>query len=405
MYGLVDTFGPRFYVRETSEAHPRGRVFVIDVSKPDLPRTVVVPEGAEVLRRATIVGGRILARYLVVGCTKIQLFSLEGKSQGELALPGLGTARGFGGDDDDTETFYTWTDFTTPASIHRLDLTTGKASVFRAPKVDFDGTRYETRQVFATSRDGTRVPVFVVHKKGLKLDGSHPALLAGYGGFRSVTQPRFSVPRAVWLEMGGVYATAGLRGGSEYGEDWHRAGMLERKQNVYDDFIAAAEMLAEKGYTSSRRLAIAGTSNGGLLVGAVLNQRPDLFGAALPAVGVMDMLRFHRFTIGWAWTREYGSPEDPAMFPHLLAYSPYHNIRRGVAYPPTLITTSDHDDRVVPAHSFKYAARLQSAQVGGNPILLRVETKGGHGGGLAMQRVIEAAVDRWSFLAMALGMK
>jgi len=405
-YSIVDTFGPRFLIEESGPDCPTGRVFFVDVSKAGdgpLAREVVVPPRPEVLDGVSVIGGKICARYGVEGRTRVLFFSLDGEPRGELPLPGFGTALGFGGDDDDTETFYTWMDVTTPPEIRHLDLASMKSRVFRAPEIDFDGSRFETHLVKATSRDGTEVPLYVTHAKGLERDGSHPALLTGYGGFRITLRPWFSVPSAVWLEMGGVLAQAGIRGGSEYGEAWHEGGMREKKQNCFDDFIAGAEWLVKEGYTRPGRLAISGRSNGGLLVGAVLNQRPDLFGAAIPQMGVMDMLRFHRFTIGWAWTREYGSPDDPAMFPHLLAYSPYHNIRRGIAYPPTLVMTSDHDDRVVPLHSFKYAARLQAAQVGRNPILLRVETKGGHGGGLATQRFIDEVTDEWTFLAAALG--
>ncbi len=301
--------------------------------------------------------------------------------------------------------FFKFTSFTDPGGIYRLDVATGETTLTFRPELDFDPSPYVTRQVFAVSRDGTRVPMFVTHRKDLALDGHAPTLLYGYGGFNISITPWFSVPVAVWLEMGGVYASANLRGGGEYGEAWHRAGMLKNKQNVFDDFIACAEWLQEEGLTDPDHLAILGRSNGGLLVGAVLNQRPELFGAALPGVGVMDMLRFHKWTIGWAWTSEYGSPDDPEMFPVLYSYSPYHNIREGTAYPAVLVSTADHDDRVYPAHSFKYAAALQHAQAGPDPILIRIETRAGHGGGKPTGMRIDQAADEWTFLVRTLGME
>ena len=315
-----------------------------------------------------------------------------------MELPGIGSAGGFSGKRADTETFYTYNSFTTPATIYRYDMTTGISEVFRQPQVDFEPTEYQTQQVFYSSKDGTKIPLFITHKKGIELDGNNPTYLYGYGGFNVSLTPSFSVSNLVWLEMGGIYAVPNLRGGGEYGETWHQAGMKERKQNVFDDFIAAAEWLIEQKYTSPHKLAIAGGSNGGLLVGACMTQRPELFAAALPAVGVLDMLRFHKFTIGWAWCPEYGDPANQVDFKTLYAYSPLHNLHPGTTYPATLITTADHDDRVVPAHSFKFAAALQSAHQGENPVLIRIETKAGHGAGKPTAKIIEEAADKWAFL-------
>jgi prolyl oligopeptidase len=323
----------------------------------------------------------------------------------EVAFPGIGSADGFGGKTTDKETFYSFTGFTTPSTIYRYDMTTGKSTVFRQPKVDFNPADYETKQVFYASKDGTKVPMFLTYKKGLKLDGNNPTYLYGYGGFNISLTPAFSVGNLVWMEMGGVYAQPNLRGGGEYGEEWHQQGMKLRKQNVFDDFIAAAQWLIDNKYTSTPKLAIGGGSNGGLLVGAALTQRPDLFGAALPAVGVMDMLRFQTFTIGWAWVSDYGSADNPDEFKALYAYSPLHNIKPGTSYPPTLITTADHDDRVWPGHSFKFAATLQAAQAGPAPILIRIETKAGHGAGKPTSKIIEELADRWAFLVKTLEMK
>jgi len=318
----------------------------------------------------------------------------------------MGSVGGFGGQRGDTETFYLFTSFTVPGRIYRYDITTGRSSLWREPEVDFHPDDYETRQVFYTSKDGTRVPMFITHRRGLKLDGGNPTLLYGYGGFRISLTPGFQVANLVWVERGGVYAVPNLRGGGEYGEDWHQAGMKVKKQNVFDDFIAAAEWLIANGYTSAEKLAISGGSNGGLLVGACMTQRPDLFGAALPAVGVMDMLRFHKFTIGWAWTSDYGSAENPDEFKALYAYSPLHCLQPGRRYPATLITTADHDDRVVPAHSFKFAARLQECQSpGGPPALIRIETKAGHGAGKPTAKLIEEHADKLAFIAHELGRK
>jgi prolyl oligopeptidase len=403
-YNFIANVGATFYFHTDLEA-PRGRIVAIDVTRPARAQwREVVPQSADRLRSVSLVNDQFLASYLQDARSTVKIFSRDGQLVRQVELPGLGSASGFDGRREYTETFYSFTSFTTPATLYRYDLRTGTSSVFRQPKVDFDSARYETKQVFYPSKDGTRVPMFITHQKGLPLDGNRPTLLYGYGGFDISLTPSFSVPVAVWLEMGGVYALPNLRGGGEYGEEWHRAGMKAKKQNVFDDFIAATEWLVQHRYTQPSRLAISGGSNGGLLVGACLTQRPDLFGAALPAVGVMDMLRFHKFTIGWAWTAEFGSADHAEDFKWLHAYSPLHNLRRGTCYPATLITTADHDDRVVPAHSFKFAAALQAAQGCPKPALIRIETRAGHGAGKPTAKLIEEAADRWAFLVRELGM-
>jgi prolyl oligopeptidase len=350
------------------------------------------------------VGGRFFASYLHDAHSRVEMFDLAGKSLGEVTLPGLGTAFGFGGRDDDTETFFGFTSFTSPSVIYRLDVASQERTVFRSPKVDFNADNYETKQVFVTSRDGTKVPMFIVHRKGIELNGKNPTYLYAYGGFNISLTPSFDVRRIAWLELGGIYAMPNLRGGGEYGRQWHEGGMKANKQNVFDDFIASAEYLIKERYTSTPKLAIAGGSNGGLLVGACMTQRPDLFGACLPAVGVHDMLRFHKFTIGWAWASEYGSSDNAGEFAVLKKYSPLHNIKPGIKYPPTLIETADHDDRVVPAHSFKFAAELQAAQAGDAPILIRIETSAGHGAGTPTSKMIDETTDKYAFLVRVLGM-
>ncbi len=401
---FIAAAGQTFYLWTDRDA-PLGRLVAVDLGHPEPASWKdIIPEGKDTLQSVSLVHDTFIARYLRDAHSVVRFFAMDGTPKGELELPGIGSVHGFGGRRGDTETFYAFSGFTMPTTIYRLDLTTSRSSVFKRPTVPFDPSRFETRQVFFTSRDGTRVPMFITARKGLRFDGLNPTLLYGYGGFDISLTPHFSVSRMIWMEMGGVYAVANLRGGAEYGETWHRAGMLTNKQHVFDDFIAAAQWLVDNGITSPRRLAIEGGSNGGLLVGAVLNERPDLFGAAVAHVGVMDMLRFHRWTIGWAWQSEYGSPEDPGMFKVLYAYSPYHNIRPGTHYPATLITTADHDDRVFPAHSFKYAARLQAAQAGPAPILIRIETRAGHGAGMPTRKRMEEATDITAFLAKTLGM-
>lgn len=396
--GVDDSGGsPSFLVRTNKDA-PRQRIVAIDLADPAPEKwRTIVPEGRDVLQSARLIGGRIVATYLVDASSRVRVFALDGTPEGEIELPTLGSIGGISGRRDDPEMFYAFTSFLYPTTIFRHDLETGESTVFQAPDVDFDPSRYETKQVFYTSKDGTRVPMFITHRKGIALDGSNPTYLYGYGGFNVSLTPSFSVTNLVWLEMGGVYAVPNLRGGGEYGEEWHRAGTKERKQNVFDDFIAAAEYLIREGYTSSERLAIGGGSNGGLLVGAAMTQRPELFAVAHPAVGVMDMLRFHKFTIGWAWISDYGSADDPEGFRYLYAYSPLHNLKPGTCYPATLVTTADHDDRVVPGHSFKFAAALQAAQGCGKPALIRIETRAGHGAGKPTSKQIEEAADVLAF--------
>jgi prolyl oligopeptidase len=401
-YNFIGNDGPLFWFRTDLNA-PRGRIIAIDTRDPDRKHwKELVPQAPETLEGVSLVGDHFIASYLKDARTQIKLFDLNGKFAREIELPGIGTATGFSGKRKDTETFFAFTSFTTPTTIYRYDLKINKSTVYRRPEVDFNPGDYETRQVFYKSKDGTRVPMFITHKKGLKLNGQNPTYLYGYGGFNVSLTPAFSIANLVWMEMGGVYAQPNLRGGGEYGEEWHLAGTKSKKQNVFDDFIAAAEWLIANKYTSTPKLAIGGGSNGGLLVGAAITQRPDLFGAALPAVGVMDMLRFQKFTIGWAWVSDYGSSDNPEEFKSLYAYSPLHNIKPGTKYPATLITTADHDDRVVPAHSFKFAAAMQEAQAGPAPVLIRIETKAGHGAGKPTSKIIEEIADGWGFLVRVL---
>ncbi|AFY42239.1 prolyl oligopeptidase [Nostoc sp. PCC 7107] len=404
-YSFIDHDDSIFYFRTDLNA-PRGRVIAIDVKKPDKSAwQEIIRQSEATLESVNILNNQFVADYLQDARSQIKIFDLKGALVREVELPGVGSVGGFGGKRHDTETFYSFTSFTTPGAIYRYNLLTGKSELFRQPKVDFNPDDYETKQVFYHSKDGTKMPMFITHKKGIKLDGNNPTYLYAYGGFNISLTPTFSVSNLVWMEMGGVYAMPNLRGGGEYGEEWHQAGMKEKKQNVFDDFIAAAEWLIANKYTKTGKLAIAGGSNGGLLVGACMTQRPDLFGAALPAVGVMDMLRFHKFTIGWAWTAEYGSPDNAEEFKTLYAYSPLHNLKAKTAYPATLITTADHDDRVVPAHSFKFAAALQAAHQGDAPVLIRIETKAGHGAGKPTTKIIEEAADKWAFLVRVLDIK
>lgn len=404
-FSFIGNDGAVFYFRTDLNA-PRGRVIAIDTRKPERESwKELVPQSAETIdgdSGVNLVNNQFVVSYLKDARSQIKVFDLKGKLVREIGLPGLGTAADLRGKRKDTELFYLFTGFTSPGTVYGVDLTTGKSFVFRAPKVDFNPNDYETKQVFYTSKDGTRIPMFITHKRGLQLDGTNPTYLYGYGGFNVSLTPAFSIGNLVWMEMGGVYAQANLRGGGEYGEDWHQAGMKLKKQNVFDDFIAAAEWLIANKYTSTPKLAIGGGSNGGLLVGACITQRPDLFGAALPAVGVMDMLRFQKFTIGWAWTSDYGSSDNAEEFQALYKYSPLHNIKPGAKYPATIVTTADHDDRVVPAHSFKFAATMQEAQAGANPILIRIETQAGHGAGKPTAKIIEEIADKWGFLVKVL---
>ena len=401
-FSFIDNEKNLFWFQTDLDA-PRGRVIAIDVTQPDRQQwQEIIPQSAETLESVGLLNDQLVASYLKDARSQVKIFGLNGDFVREVALPGIGSAGGFDGKREDTETFYSFTSFTTPPTLYRYNLVTDESTLFRQPQVDFNPDAYETRQVFYSSKDGTQVPMFITHKKGLKFDGSNPTYLYAYGGFGISITPSFSVGNLVWMELGGVFALPNLRGGGEYGEEWHQAGTKLKKQNVFDDFIAAGEWLIANGYTTSEKLAIAGGSNGGLLVGACMTQRPDLFGAALPAVGVLDMLRFHKFTIGWAWTAEYGSPEDPEEFKALYAYSPLHQLKSETAYPATLITTADHDDRVVPAHSFKFAAALQMAHSGSDPVLIRIETKAGHGAGKPTTKVIEEIVDKWAFLVKTL---
>ncbi len=403
LYTFIGNEGPVFFFQTNKDA-PRGRVVAVDIRSPDPGGwEEIVPEAGETLEAASYVGGRFLGRYLHDARSLVRVFDRTGTELGEVPLPGIGSVSGFGGRGDDPETFFAFESYTTPPTIYRYDVRTGESELFREPKVAIDPSAYETVQVFARSKDGTRVPIFLTYKAGLERSGENPTLLYGYGGFDISETPSFSVARMVWLEMGGVFADAVLRGGGEYGEAWHLAGTKTHKQNVFDDFIAAAGFLIEEGYASARTLAIQGGSNGGLLVGAVLTQRPDLFGAALPAVGVLDMLRYHTASLNARqWSSDYGLSENEDEFRALYAYSPYHNVKEGVCYPPTLVTTADRDDRVVPWNSFKFGAALQHAQGCENPILVRVETRAGHGAGKPTWMRIEEVADAWAFLEWAL---
>jgi prolyl oligopeptidase len=402
-YYFVGNDGPRFYFHTDLNA-PRARVICVDIRQPGKESWIeVIAEKEDALESASMVHGLILGIYLHDAYHQVLVFDQNGTNLRNVDLPGMGTVAGFGGRKADVNTFYLFTSFTTPGTVYQYDLELGKSQVFREPRLGFDPGDFVTRQIFYHSKDGTRLPMFICYKKGLKLDGRTRTYLYGYGGFNISLTPEFKVNDMVWMESGGIYAQANLRGGGEYGKSWHEAGMKQKKQNVFDDFIAAAEWLIENGYTRPEKLAISGRSNGGLLTAACLVQRPDLFGAVLAAVGVLDMLRFNKFTIGWAWVSDYGSPDDPEEFKSLLAYSPYHNLKNGASYPATLILTGDHDDRVFPAHSFKFAAALQAAQGGDAPALIRIETKAGHGIGRPTSKLIEEGCDALAFLLYELG--
>jgi prolyl oligopeptidase len=403
-YSFIGNQGSCFWFRTDLDAS-RGRVIAIDIHNPARSQwQEIIPQATETLDNVSLLNHQFIATYLKDAHSQVKIFDLNGSFVRDITLPSIGSVSGFRGNQQDTETFYSFTSFTTPTTIYRYDLVTGESILFRQPAVDFNPDHYETKQIFCTSKDGTQVPMFITHKKELKLDGQNPTYLYGYGGFNISLTPSFSVSNLVWMELGGVYVVSNLRGGGEYGEAWHQAGTKLNKQNVFDDFIAAAEWLIANQYTSPTKLAIAGGSNGGLLVGACVTQRPDLFGAALPNVGVMDMLRFQKFTIGWAWVSDYGSSDNPEEFKALYAYSPLHNLKPGTAYPATLITTADHDDRVVPGHSFKFAAALQAAHSGPAPVLIRIETKAGHGAGKPTTKMIDEISDRWAFLIRVLDM-
>lgn len=394
---LVDHHEGRFLVLTNVNA-PNYRLVSIDPAKPQPQHWVdIIPEKEHLLTGVSTGGGYLFANYLQNATTHIYRYQYDGSGEREIALPGIGSAGGFAGKKEDEVLFYSFTSFTDPGTIFKYDVASGESTVFNRTELKFNPDDYEANQVFYKSKDGTSVSMFIVHKKGLAKNGSNPTYLYGYGGFNVNVTPTFSVSRILLLENGGIFAMPNLRGGGEYGEEWHKAGMLLNKQNVFDDMIAAAEYLIAEGYSGKEKLAIAGGSNGGLLVGACINQRPDLFAVAFPAVGVMDMLRYHTFTVGWGWVPEYGSSEDSIHFPNLLAYSPYHNLKPGTVYPSTLVTTADHDDRVVPAHSFKYAARLQASHAGENPVLIRIETSAGHGAGKPTSKIIDEQADIWSF--------
>ncbi|SEM09348.1 prolyl oligopeptidase Serine peptidase. MEROPS family S09A [Chitinophaga rupis] len=405
---VIDNVGGKLLVRTNHDA-PNYKIVLIDPQHPEKEHwQTVVAEKPEVLVSAGTGGGYLFASYLKDAAEEIYRYDYK-KAPGKVteqavSLPGIGTISGFSGKMNDKFLFYSFTSFTTPGTIYKYDIASGQSTLYNKPVVQFNPEEYETKQVFFNSKDGAKVPIFLSYKKGIQLDGNNPVLLYGYGGFNIPMTPGFNVSNLFFMEHGGIYAVVNLRGGSEYGEAWHKAGMLEHKQNVFDDFIGAAEYLVKEKYTQPSRIAIRGGSNGGLLIGACMTQRPDLFKVALPAVGVMDMLRYQKFTIGWAWVVEYGSSDKPEQFNYLIKYSPLHNLKPGTAYPATLVTTADHDDRVVPAHSFKFAATLQAAQKGPNPTLIRIETQAGHGAGKPTSKQIDEATDVWAFTMYNLGM-
>lgn len=402
---VIDNDGDKLLL-QTNQGAANYKVVRVDPKQPGMANwEIVIPEQKEKLEGVGTGGGKLFASYLKDANSKIVQYDYSGKLEREIALPGVGTASGFGCKKEDSSFFYTFTSFTYPSTVFKYDMASGKTELYRKSEVKFNPEDYETKQVFYTSKDGTKVPMFITYKKGLKLDGNNPTLLYAYGGFNISLTPAFSVANMVFIENGGVYCQANLRGGGEYGEEWHKAGMLENKQNVFDDFIAAAEYLIQEKYTSPARLAIRGGSNGGLLVGACMTQRPDLFRVALPAVGVLDMLRYHKFTVGWGWAVEYGSSDHKDQFDYLIKYSPLHQVKKGTCYPATMITTADHDDRVVPAHSFKFAAAMQEAQGCDNPMLIRIDTKAGHGAGKPTSKIIDEYADIWSFVFYNMGVQ
>ena len=399
IYEYLGNEGSRFWFRTTNDAS-NGRVIEVDINNPSPSNWVeVIPESSDPIQSVSIINDKFIVNYLQDAHSVVQTFELNGRPAGGMRLEGMGTAWGFTGSRGDSETFYAYSDFITPPTIYKFDVARDETELFRKPFVDFDASQFEVKQIFYRSKDGTRVPMFIAHKKGIQLDGNNPTLLYGYGGFNVSLTPQFSVARSVWMEMGGVFALANIRGGGEYGRDWHLAGTKMQKQNVFDDFISAGEWLIDSGYTNSSKLAVQGGSNGGLLTGAVVTQRPDLFGAAIVQNGVLDMMRYHEFTIGWAWASDYGTSEDPEMVRELLRYSPVHNAYPGQSYPAVMVTTADHDDRVVPAHSYKFAAALQRAQASANPVLIRIQMRAGHGMGKPTSILIDEVSDIWAFLA------
>ena len=405
-YSVIDNVNGKLYMLTNWKA-PKNRLMEVDPANPARENwKEIIPQSDNVLERATVIGGKIMAEYMKDAANHAYAFDLRGKKLYEVKLPTLGSLNGFSGDKDDNEAFYVFTSYTFPPTIYVFDAAKNTSKVFHKAEVKFNPDEYVCEQIFYTSKDGTKVPMSITYKKGIKRDGKNPLMLYGYGGFNISLNPAFSVVRIPFLENGGIYVVANIRGGGEYGEAWHLAGTKMHKQNVFDDFIGAAEYLIAKGYTSSKKLAIDGGSNGGLLVGACLTQRPDLYAVAVPEVGVLDMLRYHLFTIGWSWTSDYGnSGESKEMFEYLKGYSPLHNVKSGVKYPATLVMTGDHDDRVVPAHSFKFAATLQANNAGTKPILIRIDSKAGHGAGKPIGKLIEAQADMWSFVMWNLGMK
>ena len=405
-YGVVDNLGDNLLII-TNHMAPRKKAILADIKNPGPAFwQILIPEREQVLEGLYLAGDKIVTQYMQDACHHVYVHDYTGRQLAELSLPGPGTLGGFSSEKNRNEAFYAFTSYTYPSTIFKYDVAGNTSEVFRKPEIEFNSDDFVTEQVFFNSKDGTRVPMFITHKKGLKYNGKNPTLLYGYGGFNVSLTPSFSISRIPFLMNGGIYVVANIRGGGEYGEEWHQAGTKLNKQNVFDDFIAAAEYLIQNKYTSSKKLAVSGGSNGGLLIGAVLNQRPELFAAAVPEVGVMDMLRYHKFTIGWAWASDYGTSEDSEeMFRYLLAYSPIHTIKPGTEYPAVMVTTADHDDRVVPAHSFKYAATLQAAQAGDAPVIIRIESKAGHGAGKPTAKLIEDVSDFWSFIMYNTGMK
>ncbi len=404
-YSFVDNIGDKFLFNTNKNA-PNGKLVLVDPKNPAEENwETVIPETENPVRSVSYVDGKIIISYLKDANTKVFVYSANGELLHEVKLPGIGTAFGFDGYRNDKEVFYTFTSFTYPPTIYRYDIENNKSELFRKPNVKFNPEDYETKQIFYESKDGTKIPMFITYKKGIKLDGNNPALLYAYGGFNISLTPSFSITRMYWLEQGGVYALANIRGGGEYGDKWHKAAMKEKRQNAYDDFIAAGEYLVKHKYTSHEKLAIMGGSNGGLLMGVIINQRPDLAKVAIPMVGVMDLLRFQKFTIGWAWVPEYGSSENENEFKYLIKISPYHNLKKGADYPAIMVTTADHDDRVFPAHSFKYAARLQEYNSGKNPTLIRIETQVGHGAGTNVKKTIDLFTDIFAFIFYNIGIE
>jgi len=402
-YNVIDNIDNKIFMI-TNDGAPKYRLVVFDAKKPAKENWVnIIPEQEDVLNGVSLIGGKLVATYMKDAYDRAYVYDLEGKMLNEITLPGIGSLGGFTGIKNDSIAFYSFSSFIFPSTIYKYNIASNQSEVYIKPDIDFDVDSYETKQVFYTSKDGTKIPMFITHKKGIALNGQNPTMLYGYGGFNISLTPTFSTSRLILLENGGIYAQPNLRGGGEYGEEWHQAGTQLKKQNVFDDFIAAAEYLIENKYTTAEKLAINGGSNGGLLIGAVMLQRPELFAVAIPEVGVLDMLRYHKFTIGWAWAGDYGTSDDETQFKNLIKYSPVHNVKPNVQYPATLITTGDHDDRVVPAHSFKFAATLQENYKGNKPMLIRIETKAGHGAGKPTAKIIEERSDVWSFMFYNMG--